>query len=322
MRDHSPGPTIFLHGILRRSGTNHLHQLLLDHPDCVQPVISVREDWFLDRSDPLLRYADELFKIWSNPKWGGTPFPKAEFLREIGSGQLRFLRTGLSGAEEKVLVTKTPSVAHLDRLQQFFPGSKNVILVRDPLDVAASSYNTWKAPVSKTLNEWNSGCHRIHDYAKDPRNDHYILRYEDLIANPVEKLTECLSYLQLDPGVFPWEKIDEAPVLGSSDGGAAFKAVERSGSFQAVGKWMSLPEEQKRLIEKHFDEQCANYFGYAGIGPVSRALNPFPDFRTRMQLGESLQKGPTDAPLDGRLSLGERLGHAKTGVKMILRSLR
>ena len=314
--------SVFLHGILRRSGTNHLNQLLLKHPDCVQPAISVREDWFLDTSDPLMRYAEDLFKIWSNPKWGGRPYSSSGLLQEIGAGQLRYLRTGLTDAENKTLVSKTPSVNHLDRLAQFFPGSKCVILVRDPLDVAASAFHTWKTPVSRTLDEWNLGCRRIQEFANDPRNDHFLLRYEDLIADPVLSLKVCFDYLGLDPQKYVWEAIETVPLLGSSDGGASFQTVERSSSFQAVGKWTSLPEEQKRLIKAHFDQRSADVFGYAGIGSTNRPLKPLPDVLTRKKIGEGLRNRPSKLRSDQPVSLRKRLGYVKEGVKLMLRAVR
>lgn len=313
---------VFLHGIQRRSGTNHLNQLLVKHPDCVQPAISVREDWFLDTSDPLMRYADDLFKIWSNPKWGGRPYSSSGLLQEIGAGQLRYLRTGLTDAENKTLVSKTPSVNHLDRLAQFFPGSRCVILVRDPLDVAASAFHTWKTPVSRTLDEWNLGCRRIQEFANDPRNDHFLLRYEDLIKDPVKQLKECFNYLGLDPGTYPWEAIEAVPVLGSSDGGAAFRTVERSSSFQAVGKWTTLPEDQKRLIEAHFDQRGADVFGYAGMGASSQPLKPLPDALSRKKIGEGLQNRPSLLTPDQPVSLRKRLGYVKEGLKLMLRAVR
>src|SRR5215208_2064957 len=52
------GEPIFIHGILPRSGTNFLWDLLLLHPDLTRAREPVNEDLFLAHSAPLVRFVD------------------------------------------------------------------------------------------------------------------------------------------------------------------------------------------------------------------------------------------------------------------------
>lgn len=75
---------IFIHGILQRSGTNLLTQILMLHPDCARPVSKVREDWFIDFSDPLYEYANKLFQKWSASGWPGESYSETNFYSTMG----------------------------------------------------------------------------------------------------------------------------------------------------------------------------------------------------------------------------------------------
>ena len=65
-------PPIFIHGILRRSGTNFLNKLLLQHNDVIQSESKIRENWFLHYSKHLVDYHSDLNGLWENPIWGGV----------------------------------------------------------------------------------------------------------------------------------------------------------------------------------------------------------------------------------------------------------
>ena len=112
---------IMLHGILRRSGTNLLNEILLMSPSVEQPVLKVRENWFLHYSDLLYNYSEQLFQNWSNPEWVGEDFSKEEFYRTIGDALVKYVGQKTPNLSEKALLSKTPSVVHLNRNFQMFP---------------------------------------------------------------------------------------------------------------------------------------------------------------------------------------------------------
>ena len=118
---------IFIHGILPRSGTNFLSDLLLLHPDCAAAIDPVREDLFLDRSDALQEFVDSVIGAW-DPRWGEvTDEIRSRLYSAIGEGLAAFLRAD----PHRRLVSKSPSFRHLGRFFTLFPHAKLLILVRD-----------------------------------------------------------------------------------------------------------------------------------------------------------------------------------------------
>lgn len=226
-------PSIFIHGILRRSGTNYLNKLVLTDLSCEQPLTRIRENWFLHHSNSLLRYSDDLLKIYSNPKWGGTDFPKDELLGGIGKSLVAFLQSHISSSDKR-LVTKTPSVQNLKFLDQLFPNVKNIIIVRNPLDVAASAYNTWKVPVDKTISQWNEGCASIYEYEKQRSRNYLLIRYEDLISDLKKTFLPCIAFLDLNLEAFNWDKLENLPVYGSGDTEEKWKVVKKGRILSSI----------------------------------------------------------------------------------------
>src|ERR671924_299705 len=82
---------IFIHGIMPRSGTNFLCDLVLLHPDCARALNPVREDLFLDHSDHLVAFANRVRASW-DPCWGDFEADLTDRLcAGIGEGLVAFL---------------------------------------------------------------------------------------------------------------------------------------------------------------------------------------------------------------------------------------
>ena len=136
MVDMDSADPIFIHGVLPRSGTNFLWDLLLLHPDCARAQEPVKEDLFLDRSDHLVRFVDAVRARW-DPRWGTFAAELPDRLyRSIGDGLVSFLWTD----RQRRLVTKSPSVVHLELFFAFFPCARLLILVRDGRSVVQSAW--------------------------------------------------------------------------------------------------------------------------------------------------------------------------------------
>ncbi len=273
------GP-IFIHGILQRSGTNLLNQIILLHPDCVQPILKIRENWFLHYSDLVWDYADSLFSYWSSPEWGGDEFSKSDFFSTIGDALQLYLFNGITDVTNRVLITKTPSVQHLERSFKLFPYSKVIILVRDPRDIAASALKTWGRPIAYTINDWELASQSIAEFEKiAPPESYLLIRYEDLVSQSTQFARICIKFLNLDESVFPWWDLKELPVLGSSEF-HTWQAQKASPSFKPVGRWRSLPKDQKNIL-KYASIKNLSYFGYSTSS--DDGLSPLPTREERLQ---------------------------------------
>ncbi|MDH3446365.1 MAG: sulfotransferase, partial [Deltaproteobacteria bacterium] len=305
---------IFIHGILQRSGTNLLNQALLLHPDCVQPVTKIRENWFLHYSDSLSEYSEQLFHVWSNPDWGGNQFSQSSFFSRIGDALLAYLVEQTPEALNRRLLSKTPSVRHLERCFKFFPSSKVIIIVRDPRDVAVSALKTWGRPIAKTLDEWCLACQSIVQFENTaPPQSYLLIRYEDLVAEPEEVVRNCLSFLNLQDVDFPWERLGELPVFGSSEF-AGWQVQKAESSFDPVGRWKSLSIEQRQSFSD-IPPTFLSYFGYPNSQNDEGLLLPQRAERLNMRLEISGEKVTVKEPASWLLS--KRITALRTGLRFI-----
>src|SRR5271157_117596 len=84
---------IFIAGILPRSGTNFLYQLLSLHPDC-QVARVIWEDFLLAHADLIVRYAETVQqhwgRTWAVQKRLGQPV--RALCRCVGKGLISFLQ--------------------------------------------------------------------------------------------------------------------------------------------------------------------------------------------------------------------------------------
>lgn len=271
---------IFIHGILPRSGTNFLNHILLLHPDCIQPVTKIRENYFLHHSDSLWQYSEQLFQTWSNPRWKGEAFSQQQFFSMLGEVLLSYLFEGLPNASQKVLVSKTPSVQHIERCFDLFPDSRIILIVRDARDVAASSFKSWGHPILETLDKWTLACQSIVRFEKIAPSDRYLLlRYEDLMAERERWTRTCLKFLELDDTTFLWDDLKTLPIFGSSEA-PDWKTQEVTPDFKPVGRWRSLPLEQRQILES-IQIPSQAYFGY-GESANTECL-PLPPYAERLQ---------------------------------------
>lgn len=253
----------FIYGILQRSGTNLLNQILLLNPNTIQPNLRIREDWFLHYSDSLYTYANHLFQVWSDPQWEGASHSKIEFYSTIGDALINYISKGIPDLSDKVILSKTPSVQHLKRNFEFFPSSKIIIITRDPRDVAASAFKSWKRPVRQTIKDWNVAAKAIAEFEKCTSPDYYLLlRYEDLISNREEVIRRCIRFLGFSEKDYPWHILNTLPVFGSSEEGNTWQVKAASPSFNSIGRWKTLPNDQINDL-LNTKSPFSDYFGYS-----------------------------------------------------------
>ncbi len=90
---------------------------------------------------------------------------------------------------------KTPLyLRHLNLLQKVFPKSKVIHIIRDPRDRALSVKKTWGKSMYRTTEKWRT---EIESSQKFRKKENFIIevRYEDLIKNPEQTLSEICRFL-------------------------------------------------------------------------------------------------------------------------------
>src|SRR4051794_23791905 len=149
---------IFLLGILERSGTNYLCDLIRAHPD-VGVRRPIWEDKLLRQGQFLKKYVDTVAATW-DAHWNVPPDEPDKLLRLLGSGIEKFIT---DGAETSHVIVKTPSVENLPMFFDLFPDAALIVLVRDGRSVTESGVRSfgWSYPV--TMKQWADAARTILD---------------------------------------------------------------------------------------------------------------------------------------------------------------
>jgi hypothetical protein len=266
---------IFILGILPRSGTNHLWDLLSLHPSCAPARSPVREDLFLENSDHLVGFVAGARASW-DPRWGEFPDDLEETLYgALGEGLLSFLWV----ERDRRLLTKNPSVHHIDRFFSFFPQARLLILVRDGRSVTQSCMGTFGWDFERGARSWAAAADEIRRWVSSDEvkgdSRYLIVRYEDLVRNLRGTLAEILRFLELDENAFDFEAAAGLPVRGSSAyfgpgrDSVHWEPVTRKPDFDPTERWRSWSQELHERFEWIAGDEL-RYLGYASVAEPIR----------------------------------------------------
>lgn len=257
---------IFILGILPRSGTNLLSRLLQLHPDCEVPD-PIREDWSLEAADLLIEYTRATYEHWARePRWGVYEALEGELLRSLGGGLLSLLT---SLAQERRLVTKTPSVKNLPIFFDLFPEAYLLILVRDGRDVVESATRSFGRDSDEVAYMWAEAARTIRAFDQAHKGDvprHMVVRYEDLVQDMERTMSRVFGFVGLDTAAYDFERAEHLPVYGSSTfrGGADhvhWEPVTKTGDFKPVRRWANWSRRQHERFNATAGD-LLSVFGY------------------------------------------------------------
>ena len=245
---------IFILGIMPRSGTNHLWDLLCLHPRCAPARSPIREDFLLECSDHLVAYTRAARDRW-DPMWGVFADDlEPRFRESLGDGLISYLWED----RERRLVTKTPSVRHIARTFTFFPRARLIVLLRDGRSVVQSCMSTFGWDFDRAARNWAAAADEIRRFEAERRYpaDRYLrVRYEDLVDDLKGSLSRIFGFLELDEETFDLEAAVALPVRGSSSyfgpGREAvnWDPVEKGPDFDPRERWRSWTPEMHERFE-------------------------------------------------------------------------
>ncbi|MFK7847124.1 MAG: sulfotransferase [Rhodothermales bacterium] len=240
---NTPQAPIFILGMMPRSGTNFLHRLICQHPDCgAINTTPVREDYLTHHIKWLSRYVRRLQWQWGN--WGADAEFVAPLSTSVGQGLTSFLQS-LSSAQR--IVTKTPSVENLSAFFDYFADAYLLVIVRDGRSLVASGMSGFGWNFETATRRWSKTARSIIDF----KNEHpefadrfKLVHYEALNDNTVQELRSVLTFLQLDADAYDFEAALDTPVYGSSfmkeEGkDMTWKPQEKKKDFNTKERWRS-----------------------------------------------------------------------------------
>ena len=258
------GP-VFITGIMPRSGTNFLHRLICQHPACgAINETPVREDYLLHHAGLLWEYIGRLRWQWGH--WGADGEFVEPLARSAGMGLTVFLdRLTKDGR----VVTKTPSVAHIDLFDRFFAHAYLLIIVRDGRSVVASGMSGFGWNFETATREWVRAARIVLNFRKKPAKAgrrFRVVQYEALNEQTPGELEAILRFLNLDVDAYDFEAAMETPVYGSSyhkDGNdeVTWDPQQKSDRFESNERWKSWSKAQHERFNWLAGREM-NEFGY------------------------------------------------------------
>lgn len=185
---------IFLVGA-QRSGTNWLQRMLSAHPEIVS--LPAETHFFSHGIAPL---KERFHHGPSNSTTTGATYMDPQRLREslrrfsddVLAEQWRML-----GPDASRILERTPlHVHHLKLISDVYPDAWVIHIIRDGCEVACSlRAQSWgPETMTEAAREWASA---IRDARSAPVPRYREVRYEELLARPVDGVSELLSWLQL-----------------------------------------------------------------------------------------------------------------------------
>jgi hypothetical protein len=284
--------------------------LISDHPSCL--AAAGGEDYFLLKSELLHLFAESVYKKW-NSDWGfkqnNSP---ASILDALGDGLIQFLCSqspNEGDSRENKVVTVTPHVDNIQRFPKFFPEGHLVILVRDGRAVTESSIRTFDVTFDQAARTWRKGARELITFLDTHENSsswYEVVHYEDVVQRTRRELQKLFERVGLDPELYPYEKLDDVPVVGSSTYGQEGKDVtweerEADDSFDPTQRF----RDWGRKEHERFDWIA---------GEELRALGYTSDANSRASFRENARHRLRDLKSVPRVTVELAKGYAKQAV--------
>jgi Sulfotransferase family len=196
------------------------------------------------------RSVAESWDEWWRPRLGGT----ARLAAHLGEALLRFADL-TPETEERIgdyrMLLRAPTIDGIETAATIFPDAHIVVLVRDGPATVESGHKSFGWPYEEAMLAWRRSVRRtLHFLAGADHRRCRLLRFEDLVADPAGEIARVIDFLELDPALYPFGRVDETPVFGSSSFGRApgesvhWRPVPRNPSFDPLARAQSWPRRR------------------------------------------------------------------------------
>jgi hypothetical protein len=245
-------PAIILHGIMRRSGTNYIGELIGRHPNIYSYPGQVWEVPLLSTSPHLIEAQKTFINCYKRNR---NKFRQTDFLPLFGSSFIAYLHSFVP--EHQRMLIKVPNVDQIWNFANLFPDEKLVILERDGRDIVASTMKTWPHyDFNQVCIQWQKNQELILKLkSKSGTASIYFAKFEDAVFNPKTFVKDLFEKLGVDGTSYPYDQIDQIPLKGSSeikvDGKVTWEDVKKPKSFNPMGRWRSWSDRQKATFKKY-----------------------------------------------------------------------
>jgi protein-tyrosine sulfotransferase len=254
IRGQDRPPAIFIHGMLQRSGTNFIGEILRLYDDINAYPNGIYELPFLQTTGELIAAQERFFGAYQRNR---ESIGENDLLALFGASLMAYLH-GLTEPGQRLLM-KVPDVQYLSYFFTMFPFENLLILIRDGRDLVNSTVKTWpNRDFSEICRLWDQTARLIMTFEKECRQfkrQFMVVRFEDAVENPERFARKVGDHFQLDENRFQSEKIKDLPVKGSSslkkNGEMTWKPMAKPEGFNPVGRWRDWPDRDKEIFKKN-----------------------------------------------------------------------
>lgn len=271
MRDGSRH--VFVGG-LHRSGTTPLARVLGAHPEIsglTGTGVSEDEGQHLQDVYPRIRAYGGMGRFANSPEAHLTA--ASAIATPANADRLFAAWQPYWDLDRRLLLEKSPgNLIMTTFLQALFPGAAMIVVIRHPIAVALAMQKWNPLVVARNgrrrtslpglVRHWLRAHEVLREDAPSVARLH-VVRYEDLVADPVQRLAEIARFLDL-----------QSPLDASGLRGGMSSGYQRE--WDAAGGGSPLRRRARTVIETRYAEGIAEY-GY-DINDITRVAGPFVPF--------------------------------------------
>lgn len=255
-RGEGPAPILVL-GVMPRSGTNFLRDLLAMHPDVCADPGRVYEFPLLHAARGAQGFMDEYLSLFPanaevTGRWDALALLAGAWLREFQHE-----------AGTRQILLKSPHVQNLTLAPHVFPGAKIILCIRDGRDVVDSTLKSFsrrslaRKTFAQLAREWGLATSAALEFGPGGAHAHpdiLAVRYEDVVAAPADMTRKLIAHAGLDPDGYDFGKVDAMPVRGSSRStkavGEKWQPEEKTADFNPVRRWAAWSDARKARFDR------------------------------------------------------------------------
>lgn len=246
---------VFLHGVMPRSGTNYLQSLLELHPDVAVNPYGIRELPFLNTIEEARLYEGRFYRYYHRNR---DCIRDLETFCYMVSGFLR--RVEADFPADKTVVIKSPHTRMMRYFPYLFPAEQCLIVLREGKRAVQSTIDTWPLrflgrTFADVCREWSFGtAAALEAQSRMSPDACRLIRFEDAVANPDGAARDLLHFLKLDEARYPFERISELPILGSSrasrhNGEVSWTPVKKPEGFDPSKRPIEWPRKRQTVFD-------------------------------------------------------------------------
>lgn len=266
-RGNERGPAIVIQGIMPRSGTVYVGELLRRHPTL---YAFPHQLWEF----PALQLAGDIRKLQEAFLRGYKPnrgkLAEDDFLPLIGAALIAYLYEPVP--PQRRVLAKMAGVQYLTLFFSMFPHENLLILIRDGRDLVHSTLRTWpRLNFIQVCLRWNRSAQvvlrTLERLEGSPDQGYWMAKYEDSLEDPYTFVKEACRRFGLDERCYPFEQIDEIRVIGSSkleherQKEVTWRHLQRPAGFRPMDYWKQW-SALKKLIFKAIAGRSLIELGY------------------------------------------------------------